>query len=308
MNIDFSSYLQGLGNWLLTSGLQILLIIVIAMVVLRILKGIVQRGFSRMEKGRKDPEFAKRSDTLSGISANIIGVVVLIIAAMMILEEFGIDIGPVLAGAGVLGLAVGFGAQNLVQDVISGFYILMEDQIRVGDVVQIAGKGGLVERVSLRLTVIRDLAGNVHYVRNGHIDVVTNMTKEYSMYVFDVGVAYREDTDEVVEVLREIAAQMRTEPAFKDDILDDLEVLGVDQFADSAVIIKTRIKTKPIKQWSVGREFNRRMKKAFDERNIEIPFPHVTVYAGEDKDGSAPLFPVETKDRTKDTQAAPPSA
>ncbi len=308
MNIDFSAYLQSLGNWLLTSGLQILLIIVIAMVVLRVLKGIVRRSFSRMEMGRKDPEFSKRTDTLSGISANVIGVVVMIIAAMMILKEFGIDIGPVLAGAGVLGLAVGFGAQNLVQDVISGFYILMEDQIRVGDVVQIAGKGGLVERVSLRLTVIRDLAGNVHYVRNGHIDVVTNMTKEYSMYVFDVGVAYREDTDEVVEVLREIAAQMRTEPGFKDDILDDLEVLGVDQFADSAVIIKTRIKTKPIKQWSVGREFNRRMKKAFDERNIEIPFPHVTVYAGEDKDGSAPLFPVETKDKTKDKQAAPSSA
>ena len=308
MNIDFSAYLQSLGNWLLTSGLQILLIIVIAMVVLRVLNGIVRRSFSRMEKGRKDPEFSKRTDTLSGISANVIGVVVMIIAAMMILKEFGIDIGPVLAGAGVLGLAVGFGAQNLVQDVISGFYILMEDQIRVGDVVQIAGKGGLVERVSLRLTVIRDLAGNVHYVRNGHIDVVTNMTKEYSMYVFDVGVAYREDTDEVVEVLREIAAQMRTEPGFKDDILDDLEVLGVDQFADSAVIIKTRIKTKPIKQWSVGREFNRRMKKAFDERNIEIPFPHVTVYAGEDKDGSAPLFPVETKHRTEDKQAAPSSA
>ncbi len=295
MDFDFSGYLQSVGRWLLTSGLQILLIVVIALVAMRVLRKIVGRAFSTMASGRGDPEFAKRTDTLNGISGNVLSVVVLVIALMMVLKEFGIDIGPILAGAGVLGLAVGFGAQNLVQDVISGFYILLEDQIRVGDVVQIAGKGGLVERVSLRMTVIRDLAGNVHYVRNGQIDVVTNMTKDFSMYVFDVGVAYREDTDEVVEVLREVAADLRGDEAYRGDILDDLEVLGVDQFADSAVIVKARIKTKPIRQWAVGREFNRRMKKAFDERNIEIPFPHVTVYAGEGKDGTAPVFPVQAK-------------
>jgi small-conductance mechanosensitive channel len=295
MGFDLGSYLQNAGQWLVTSGLQILLIIVIALVAMRVLKSFVTRAFSTMGRGRDDPEFAKRASTLSGITTHMLGVVVLIIALMMILKEFGIDIGPILAGAGVLGLAVGFGAQNLVQDVISGFYILIEDQIRVGDVVQIAGKGGLVERVSLRLTIIRDLSGSVHYVRNGKIDVVTNMTKDFSMYVFDVGVAYREDTDEVVQVLRDLSAEMRKDPAYSGDILDDIEVLGVDQFADSAVIIKARLKTKPIKQWAIGREFNRRMKKAFDERGIEIPFPHVTVYAGEGKDGTAPALPVQTQ-------------
>jgi small conductance mechanosensitive channel len=292
MEFDLASYLENAGRWLLTSGLQILLIVVIALVAMRLVKSLVQRTFARMGRSRDDAEFVKRADTLGGIVTQSIGVVVLIIAAMMVLKEFGIDIGPILAGAGVLGLAVGFGAQNLVQDVISGFYILMEDQIRKGDVVQIAGKGGFVERVTLRMTVIRDLAGSVHYVRNGQIDVVTNMTKDFSMYVFDVGVAYREDTDEVVQVLRELSDDLRQDPQYQDDILDDIEILGVDQFADSAVIIKARLKTRPIKQWSVGREFNRRMKKAFDARGIEIPFPHVTVYAGEGKDGAAPAFPL----------------
>ncbi len=293
MTFDFATYLENVGRWLMTSGLQVLLIVVIALIAMRVIKSLVLRGFATMGRGRDDAEFAKRTDTLGGIVVQAVGVVVMIIAAMMVLDEFGIDIGPILAGAGVLGLAVGFGAQNLVQDVISGFYILLEDQIRKGDVVQIAGRGGFVERVTLRMTVIRDLAGSVHYVRNGQIDVVTNMTKDFSMYVFDVGVAYREDTDEVVQVLRELSDEIRQDAQFKDDILDDIEILGVDQFADSAVIIKARLKTKPIKQWSIGREFNRRMKKAFDARGIEIPFPHVTVYAGEGKDGGAPAFPLK---------------
>jgi len=295
MTFDLGAYLESAGRWLVTSGLQILLIVVIALVTLRVLRSVVRRAFAGMGRGRDDAEFAKRTDTLNAIVAQALGLVVLVIAAMMVLEEFGIDIGPILAGAGVLGLAIGFGAQNLVQDVISGFYILLEDQIRRGDVVQIAGRGGFVERVTLRMTVIRDLAGSVHYVRNGQIDVVTNMTKDFSMYVFDVGVAYREDTDEVVGVLRELSDEMRQDEAYREDILDDIEILGVDQFADSAVIIKARLKTKPIKQWSIGREFNRRMKKAFDARGIEIPFPHVTVYAGEGKDGSAPAFPLKQK-------------
>jgi small-conductance mechanosensitive channel len=206
------------------------------------------------------------------------------------LKKLGVEIGPILAAAGIVGLAVGFGAQSLVKDVISGFFILLEDQIRVGDVVQVSGKGGLVERINLKTTILRDLAGNVHYVPNGNIDVVTNMTKEYSRYVFDIGVAYREDVDEVVEVIREIDGELRNDPAFKDDIIEPIEVLGLDQFADSALIIKARTTTKPIKQWYVAREFNRRLKKKFDERNIEIPFPHITLYMGQDKKGqSAPL-------------------
>jgi small conductance mechanosensitive channel len=220
-------------------------------------------------------------------------VVILIIATVMVLGELGVKIGPVLAAAGVAGVALGFGAQHLVKDVISGFFILMDDQIRVGDVVDIAGKAGIVERVNLRITVLRDLGGNVHYIPNGSIDTVTNMTKEYSRYVFEIGVAYREDVDEVIKVVREIDKQMRSDPQYADDILEPIEILGLDKFADSAIIIKARTKTKPIKQWSVGREFNRRMKKRFDEEDIEIPFPHTTLYMGQDKQGSAPPLKVD---------------
>jgi small conductance mechanosensitive channel len=218
-----------------------------------------------------------------------------VVATVMILEQFGIDIGPIIAAAGIVGLAVGFGAQHLVQDIISGFFILLEDQIRVGDVVEINGKSGLVERVSLRMTVLRDLAGNVHFIRNGLINVVTNMTKEYSYYVFDIGVAYREDIDEVVAVLKQIGEDLRNDVAFKDAILAPLEILGLDRFADSAIMIKARIKTKPIEQWRIGREFNLRLKKKFDELNIEIPFPHITMYMGRDKGGQMPPLSIKLK-------------
>jgi small conductance mechanosensitive channel len=224
-------------------------------------------------------------------------IVIWAVAVMMTLGALGIDIGPVLAAAGVLGLAVGFGAQSLVQDVISGFFILLEDQVRVGDVVEIAGKGGVVERLNLRMVVLRDLAGNVHYVRNNQIDVVTNLTKEFSYYVFDIGVAYRENVDEVIEVIRRVGAELREDPEYAEEILDDLEVLGVDQLGDSAVVIKARLKTQPIKQWRVGREYNRRLKAAFDAEGIEIPFPHMTVYMGEDKDGEAPPMHVQLEGR-----------
>jgi len=174
-----------------------------------------------------------------------------------------------------------------VKDVINGFFILLEDQIRVGDVVQIAGRGGVVERVNLKMTVLRDLAGNAHYIPNGSIDLVTNMTKDYSRYVFDIGVAYREDVDEVIQVIREVDEELRNDPNFGPDILEPMDIMGLDQFADSALVIKARTKTKPIRQWRVAREFNRRLKKRFDQRNIEIPFPHVTLYMGEDKGGDA---------------------
>jgi len=280
--MDIEGYLDNFVEWFLSNGLRILLILIIMLVGLIVAKIISNRLLS-IFKINKDDEFKKRADTLSSIIRYILSIGIIIIAAIMIMSELGIQIGPILAGAGIVGFAVGFGAQNLVQDVISGFFILLEDQIRVGDVVQIADKGGLVEKITLRMIILRDLAGNVHYVRNGQIDVVTNMTKEYSRYVFDIGVAYREDVDEVIKVIEQIDETLRSDPEFKDDILEPIEILGLDQFADSAVIIKARTKTKPIKQWRIAREFNRRLKKRFDEKNIEIPFPHVTLYMGEDK-------------------------
>lgn len=289
--------MEKLSKLLIENGLHVLLIFVLTIVALRVAKIITKRLFNLMIKRIEEPEYQKKAETLSSVIRHSLRILILIIASIMTIKELGIEIGPILAGAGIAGVAIGFGAQQLVQDVISGFFILLEDQIRVGDVVQIAGKGGVVEKVNLRMTILRDLAGNVHYVRNGHIDVVTNMTKEYSRYVFEIGVAYREDVDEVIRIVKEIDEELRNDPGFQEDILEPLEVLGLDQFADSAIIIKARIKTKPIQQWRVGREFNRRMKIQFDQRNIEIPFPHVTLYMGENKEGKAPPLHVVMKER-----------
>jgi small conductance mechanosensitive channel len=234
------------------------------------------------------PAEIQRASTLTQIVRDVARIVIFFVGVMMILSEMGIDLKPILAAAGLGGLAIGFGAQSLVKDVISGFFILLENSIRVGDVVEVAGVSGLVEQIELRSIRLRDLSGNVHVVPNGVIDKVKNMTKDYSYYVIDVGVAYREDVDEVMGILKSIADELQTDQNFKDDILEPLEMLGVDQFADSAVIIKCRIKTQPIKQWRVGREMNRRIKKTFDAKGIEIPFPHQTIYWGEPKQGTPP--------------------
>jgi len=258
-----------------------------------------------LSKAEKDPEFKKRVDTLGSTIRYVLGIVIIIVAAITVLGELGIEIGPILATAGIVGVAVGFGAQSLVQDVISGFFILLEDAIRLGDVVQVADKGGIVERMSLRMVILRDLNGNLHYIRNGQIQVITNMTKDYSRYVFDIGVAYREDVDEVIEIVKKVDEELRNDAAFKEDILEPIEVLGLDRFADSSVIIKARTKTRPIRQWAVGREFNKRLKKAFDEKGIEIPFPHVTLYMGQDKAGrSVPMNVVLRRETESDRLAA----
>lgn len=293
-----SEYAQQAGQWVLTGGLRILLILILMLIGMKV-AGVVSRRVFVGRRKRDDEEYKKRVDTLSSILRNLLSAVVLIVAAIMILGELKIEVGPILAAAGVVGVAIGFGAQHLVRDLISGFFILWDDQIRIGDVVQIAGKGGLVERITLRMTILRDLAGNVHFVRNGEIDVVTNMTKDYSRYVFEVGVAYREDVDEVIEVIKQVDEELRKDPEFGKDILEPIEILGLDQFADSAVIVKARTKTKPIKQWAVGREFNRRLKRRFDAKDIEIPFPHLTLYVGQDKEGQAPPLNVALNQGSK---------
>lgn len=278
------------ATWLATSGVRILLILVlswIVWIVLRRLAGRLQGLFA----GHGDSiERAKRANTISSVVHTTAAILLGVASLMMVLRETGVDIAPILATAGIGGLAIGFGAQSLVKDVISGFFMLLEDQIRIGDVVEVGGKSGVVEGMGLRTLRLRDMAGAVHVIPNGHIDVVTNMTKDFSHYVLDVGVAYREDTDEVVALLVEIDEELRKDPVLGPDILRPIEVMGVDKFADAAVIVKARLTTKPIRQWAVGREFNRRMKKRFDERGIEIPFPHLTVYAGIDKKGEAPPF------------------
>jgi small conductance mechanosensitive channel len=225
----------------------------------------------------------KRVYTLTHIIRDVARIMILFVGMTMILSEGGIDLKPLLAAAGLGGLAIGFGAQSLVKDLISGFFILWEDSVRVGDVVEVAGVSGLVEEVELRTIKLRDLSGNLHVVPNGAIDKVKNMTKDYSYSLFDVRVAYRESVDEVMGILQEIAEDLRLDSRFAKDILEPLEMLGVDQFTDAAVMIKCRIKTEPLKQWRVGREMNRRIKNTFDAKGIEIPFPHQTIYWGEPK-------------------------
>jgi small conductance mechanosensitive channel len=213
----------------------------------------------------------KRVYTLTHIIRDVARIMILFVGMTMILSEGGIDLKPLLAAAGLGGLAIGFGAQNLVKDLISGFFILWEDSVRVGDVVEVAGVSGLVEEVELRTIKLRDLSGNLHVVPNGAIDKVKNMTKDYSYSLFDVRVAYRESVDEVMGILQEIAEDLRLDSRFAKDILEPLEM------------IKCRIKTEPLKQWRVGREMNRRIKNTFDAKGIEIPFPHQTIYWGEPK-------------------------
>jgi small conductance mechanosensitive channel len=293
--MDFKDFYSLTEEWLISKGPKMLLVIFIAIVALKLTKTLTSKSIERAKSRTQDPEYQKRMETLGSVLRYVFSITIIVVTIMIVLRHIGIEIGPIIAAAGIVGLAVGFGAQHLVQDVISGFFILLEDQIRVGDVVQIADKSGLVEKVNLRMIILRDLAGNVHYVRNGKIDIVTNMTKEYSRYVFDIGVAYREDVDEVIEVIKAVDEELRSDPDFTNDILEPIEILGLDQFADSAIIIKARTKTMPIQQWKVAREFNRRLKKKFDEHGIEIPFPHMTLYMGEDKTGQAAPLRVQAK-------------
>jgi small conductance mechanosensitive channel len=278
-----------LADWLLGPGLRVLLIGVMAYVLMRIVASAARRLEDEMshEASAVDViERIKRARTLSRLLQNAFSIIVLALAALMILRELEVDVMPVLTGAGIVGLAVGFGAQTLVKDLISGFFLIFENQIRVGDVATINGTGGLVEAINLRTIVLRDLEGVVHIFPNGSIERLSNRTKDFSYYVVDVGVAYKEDTDHVVAVLREVGAELAADPDYRTSVLEPLEVLGVDAFEDSQIVIKTRIKTVPLKQWEVGRELRRRIKKAFDARSIEIPFPHLSVYFGE---ASAPF-------------------
>lgn len=222
----------------------------------------------------------KRVATLTGLLQTIAVSIMWAVVVVSVLGQLGLDIAPILAGAGILGLAVGFGAQNLVRDVLSGFFMVLENHVRVGDVAVVNGTGGLVESITYRVTVLRDLAGVVHVFPNGSITTLANMTLRWSGYVMDIGVAYKEDTDRVVEVMKGVAVELQADPTLGPKMLGPLEVFGVDDFGDSAVVVKARLRTLPLEQWNVGREYRRRLKKAFDAAGIEIPFPHLSLYTG----------------------------
>jgi len=268
------------------SGLRIGLIIIAGYIGVRFLRAALQRLESLFIKAGERTETVpgstrKRVTTLTGLLRTIALVLLWGVVVLLCLDQLGLDITPILAGAGIIGLAVGFGAQNLVRDLISGFFLVLENQVRVGDVAIINGTSGLVEVITFRTIVLRDLAGVVHVFPNGTINTLSNMTKEWSAYLIDVGVAYKEDTDRVVEVMRRVAEELRQDPDYSQKILEPIEIFGVDDFGESQVTIKARLKTLPIQQWNVGREYRRRLKKAFDAEGIEIPFPHRTIYMGE---------------------------
>jgi small-conductance mechanosensitive channel len=265
----------------------VLLILLLAFVILKAVKMFLARLkpvlVARMPKDSEidSSEYDKRIATLLGIVKSGARVVIWAITIMLVLRRIGVDIAPIIAGAGIIGLAVGFGAQELVRDFMSGFFMLIENQVRKGDVAIVNGTGGLVEQVGLRTITLRDLSGVVHVFQNGKISSLSNMTKEWSAMVFDIGVAYKEDTDKVSEVMKQVSAEMMADEKYAQYILEPIEIFGVDEFGDSAVMIKGRLKTKPIQQWLIGREYRRRLKKAFDAQGIEIPFPHQTIYWGE---------------------------
>lgn len=279
-----------LGEWsgVAMTVLHVAIILGLTWLALRLSRKLLARLRHHMQQDVDDFERIKRLATLERVFRYVATVVITLVGTMLVLSEVGISIAPILATAGVLGIAIGFGAQSLVKDYFTGFFLLLENQVRVGDVVEVAGKSGLVEEMTLRYIRLRDYEGSVHYVPNGIVDSVTNRSRGFAYAVIDVGVAYREDLDEVYGVMREAAAALRADPELEARIVDDLEIAGVDNWADSAVVIRCRFKVMPLEQWGVRRAYLYRLKQAFDAAGIEIPYPHLTVYAGQDKDGSAP--------------------
>ncbi len=268
-----------LWRWLVDTGVRILVIVVLAAILARVTGAVAARAEHDLSTGTglDALERRKRAQTIGSLVRRTLGVLIWTMAVLIILRELEVDITPVLTGAGIAGLAVGFGAQTLVRDIISGFFLIVEDQIRVGDVAVVNGTGGLVEQINLRTMVLRDLEGIVHVFPNGEVKTLAKRTKDYSYYVIDLPMDYDADSDDVVAAVRVAADEVMADPAYAASILEPLEVLGVDAFGDSQVTLKFRIKTAPLKQWEVGRELRRRVKKVLDQKQIKMPYPQLVV-------------------------------
>ncbi|HSL61590.1 MAG TPA: mechanosensitive ion channel family protein, partial [Desulfotignum sp.] len=264
---------QEAGWEILFICIRILIILLLAWFAMVILKKMLRRLEFRLLRqskisGEPPSEAEKRLETITRLVKQAALIVLWVVIILTLLREIGVNIGPILASAGIVGLAVGFGAQNLVRDFIAGFFFILENQVRVGDVVIVNGTGGLVEKLNFRTIVLRDLGGSVHVFPNGAVNTLSNLTNDWSAYVFDIGVAYKENTDRVIEVMTRVGSDMKEDALLGPYMLAEPEIFGVDKFDTSAVIIKGRIKTKPIRQWLVGREYLRRIKLAFDDAGI----------------------------------------
>lgn len=270
---------ERVGEWVARTGLRIGIIVLLAIAASRLASSTIARAEREMAAGGSlaDVERRKRAQTIGRTFNRFLSSIIWVAALLMVLRALDVDITPVLTGAGILGLAVGFGAQTLVKDVISGFFLIIEDQVRVGDVAIVNGTGGSVEQINLRTIVLRDLEGTVHVFPNGEVKTLANRSKDFSFYVLDIGIDYGDDVDKALDVVRSTAAEMQADPAWGPHILEPLEVMGVDDFGASAVSLRFRIKTVPLSQWIVGRELRRRVKKAFDVHGLRIPVPQVEV-------------------------------
>lgn len=283
-----SVWLSKLSLWMAEIFPSLLLTAIILLVALKLNRFLIKKitviiiNKSSSKTIIEKEENTKRINTLTGITRQAGNLLIWGVFGMIILGKLGLNLGPILTSAGIVGLAIGFGAQELVRDLISGFFILLENQIRTGDVGIINGTSGLVEKIELRTITLRDFSGVVHVFQNGKINSLSNITKEWSAIVLDIGVSYHSDVDEVMEVMKSVGDQMREEEEFKSLIIEPIEILGLDKFDSSSLIIKIRITTKPISQWMVGREYRKRLKLAFDQKSIEIPFPQTTITWGKE--------------------------
>jgi moderate conductance mechanosensitive channel len=278
--------LRTIGRWGFEHGIKVLLIVLMAYAFIKTTSLLVRRFEHDMSQGTSLDvlERAKRARTLGSLISKVTTVAISGLAALMVLNEFDVNIAPVLTGAGIAGLAVGFGAQTLVRDVITGFFLILEDQVRVGDSAAINGVGGLVEQINLRTIVLRDEEGTVYVFPNGSITTLANRSKEFSYYVITLPLPYHEDVDRVAAILREVGEGLQNDPQFGPFILEPIEILGVDAFADWSVQMKLRIKTVPQRQWEVGRELRKRIRKALDKNGVRVPFPERVVAVREGLD------------------------
>ena len=256
--------------------INIFIIIFIAFFGWKTLSAIIKKKLDSLENS-KDEAQTQRINTLFRILRNFISIAILIIVIMLILSELGIEIGPLIAAAGVVGLAIGFGAQTLVKDIITGLFIILEGQITIGDIVEVAGHSGRVEAITIRTVRLRDVNGHLHVIPFSEVTTVKNITQDQDYHSFEIGVSYNEDVDHVIETIEKVGSDLQKDKDFKSKINGEIEVFGLDKFEDSSIIIKGRIPTVHKKQWIVKREFNRRVKLAFDKSGIEIPFPQTTI-------------------------------
>ena len=270
---------EDVARWATQTGVRVAVLLLLAFGANRVTSALIQRAEKEVLAGGvdHDTEHGKRAATLASSLGRFASALIWTVSLLMVLRELDVDITPILTGAGILGLAIGFGAQTLVKDIISGIFIIIEDQVRIGDVALVNGVVGAVEEINLRTLVLRDIEGTVHVIPNGEIRTLANRTRDFAYYVIDLGIDYGTDTDLAVDAVKAAGAELQDDPVFGPSILEPVEVMGIDNFADSAVTLRFRIKTQPLKKWEVGRELRRRVKKTLDARGIRIPFPQMDV-------------------------------